>query len=477
MKFPPLGSFVNNQWLSSSTSFPVNNPANLENIADVSCATDAQTVNAIESAKNAFQSWSKLPAAKRSEYLMNWYHEIIKAKARLAKILTIEQGKPLAEAEGEVVYGASFIKWFAEEALRISGDIIPSLSSDKRIMVIKQPVGVVTAITPWNFPNAMITRKAAAALAAGCTFVVKPSELTPLSALALAELAEKVGLPAGVFNVVVGDNAAEIGKVLTTHADVAKFSFTGSTPVGKLLLAQCASTVKRTSMELGGNAPFIVFGDADIDAAVKGVMAAKYRNGGQTCISVNRVYVHSSVKTQFVEKLLTKVAKLKVGDGLSTKCHIGPLINETAVSKVKNLVDDAVNLGACIEYKDDTKTKDNFVSPVVLSGMNSSMRIAKEEIFGPVIAIFEFEEEEQVVRLANDTEYGLAAYFYTRDIGRVMKVSEALEYGMVGCNDTAISNAAAPFGGVKQSGMGREGSKYGLDDYLFVKQVCLGGLS
>lgn len=477
MQLPPLGSFVNNQWLSSSNHFPVVNPANLNVIADVAIASNEDVGDTILKAKVAFNSWSKTPAVIRSELLMKWHDAIISNKKRLAELLTQEQGKPLAEAEGEVVYGATFIKWFAEESLRISGDMIPSPSIDKRIMVIKQPVGVVTAITPWNFPNAMITRKAAAAIAAGCTFVVKPSELTPLSALALAELAEQSGMPAGVFNVIVGDNAAQIGNVLTSHPDVAKFSFTGSTPVGKLLQEQCASTVKRTSMELGGNAPFIVFDDADIDLAIDGIMAAKFRNGGQTCISVNRVYVHHSVKSLFIEKLVARVAKLTVGNGLTSGCDIGPLINESAVLKVNDLVENSIQRGAKVEFKDETKNHGNFVSPIVLSNLNQTMRIAKEEIFGPVVAIFDFESEDEVISLANDTEYGLAAYFYSRDIGRVIRVSENLEYGMVGCNDTAISNASAPFGGIKHSGMGREGSKFGLDDYLFIKQVCIGGLN
>ena len=391
----------------------------------------------------------------------------------LARILTAEQGKPLAEARGEIAYGASYIEWFAEEAKRVYGDTIPAPRADQRINVIRQPVGVCAAITPWNFPNAMITRKAAPALAAGCTFIVRPASKTPLSALAVAELAQRAGIPAGVFNVITGSSRA-IGGVLTGDERVRKFSFTGSTEVGRELMAQCAATVKKISLELGGNAPFIVFDDADIDAAVQGALVSKFRNAGQTCVCANRFYVQSGVYDEFAAKLTAEVAKLKVGNGMDEGTDIGPLIDEAAVSHVERLLDDARAKGGkilCGGFSDGL-----FVRPAVIAGATREMAVAEEEIFGPVAPLFRFESEEEAVRLANDTEYGLASYLYSRDIGRITRVSEALEYGMVAVNTGMLSNAAAPFGGVKQSGMGREGSRYGMDEYLEMKYIVTAGI-
>jgi len=421
--------------------------------------------------------WSAKSANERATLLRRWFELMMKHQDDLAHILTLEQGKPLAEAKGEIGYGAAFIEWFAEEGKRVYGDTIPGPSSDKKIIVIKQPVGVVASITPWNFPNAMIARKAAAALAAGCTFVVRPATQTPLSALAMAELAERAGIPAGVFNVVVGTDARGMGRVLTQHPDVAKFTFTGSTPVGKTLIAQCATTVKKVSMELGGNAPFIVFDDADIDAAVKGAIASKYRNAGQTCVCTNRILVQQGVLKLFTEKFIAAVAELPIGDGLSAGTLIGPMISKTAVEGVQQLVNDSVALGAKISLGGNvSEVGENFYPPTILTNVTNDMPIACNEIFGPVSPIIAFDTEEEAINLANDTEYGLAAYFYARDIGRVWRIAEGLEYGMVGINEGVISNAAAPFGGVKQSGNGREGSKYGLDDYLEIKYLCMGGL-
>jgi succinate-semialdehyde dehydrogenase/glutarate-semialdehyde dehydrogenase len=384
----------------------------------------------------------------------------------------------LAEAKGEIAYGAAFIEWFAEEGKRIYGDVIPAPSNDKRIVVIKQPIGVVAAITPWNFPNAMISRKAAAALASGCTFVVRPATQTPLSALAMAELAERAGIPAGVFNVVVGDDARGMGKVLTEHPDIAKFTFTGSTPVGKSLISQCASTVKKVSMELGGNAPFIVFADADLDAAVEGALASKYRNAGQTCVCTNRIFVHQDVITVFSEKLVAAVKDLSLGDGLTDGVSIGPMINEQAVADVQQLIDASVELGAKVVLGGKVDSAGPcFYQPTILTNVTNDMPVAANEIFGPVSPLISFTTEEEVLGLANDTEYGLAAYFYARDIGAIWRIAEGLEFGMVGINEGIISNAAAPFGGVKQSGNGREGSKYGLDDYMEIKYLCMGGLN
>ena len=471
-------SFINGNWLTNNTQFSVHNPSNQQLLANIADAGAAEAEQAVLAADQAFASWSAQPASKRAEILQRWYQLVMQHQDDLARLLTLEQGKPLAEAKGEIAYGASYMQWFAEEAKRLYGDTIPAPSADKRIIVQRQPVGVVAAITPWNFPNAMLARKAAAALAAGCTFVVKPAQQTPLSALALAELAQQAGVPAGVFNVVVGTDAKAIGEVLTQHPKVAKFSFTGSTAVGKQLLKQCANGVKRVSMELGGNAPFIVFDDADLDAAVQGLLASKFRNAGQTCVCANRILVQSSVYQAFIDKLLPAVAKLTVANGLSSNSQIGPLIDKKAIEKAETLQQQALDAGATLLLggKRDS-AGELFYQPTVLGNINADMAITQQEIFGPIAAIQQFDTEQQAITQANNTEYGLAAYFYSRDIGRVFRVAQALQYGMVGINEGIISNAAAPFGGVKQSGYGREGSKYGLDDYTDIKYLCLGGLA
>lgn len=471
-------SYINGNWLKSDTSFIVTNPANNSEIIKVSNAGVVETQLAVKAARNALAMWSGKSANERAKLLRTWFNLMMQHQDDLGRILTLEQGKPIAEAKGEIAYGASFIEWFAEEGKRVYGDTIPAPSNDKRIVVIKQPVGVVASITPWNFPNAMIARKAAAALAAGCTFVVRPANQTPLSALAMAELAERAGIPAGVFNVVVGDDARGMGQVLTQHPDIAKFTFTGSTGVGKSLLQQCATSVKKVSMELGGNAPFIVFDDADIDAAVQGAMASKYRNAGQTCVCTNRIFVQQGVLKDFTKKFVKAVSELVIGDGLSEGVNIGPMISATAVADVDNLVKDSINAGASLVCggKQDAAGK-NYYQPTILIDVTNDMPIAANEIFGPVSPIIAFENEDEVLAMANATEYGLAAYFYSRDIGRIWRVAEHLAFGMVGINEGIISNVAAPFGGVKQSGNGREGSKYGLDDYLEIKYLCLGGLN
>jgi succinate-semialdehyde dehydrogenase/glutarate-semialdehyde dehydrogenase len=471
-------SYINGSWHSSETKLAVTNPATGELVANVSNAGIAETELAIKAAKNAFKMWSKKSASERAGLMRNWFNLMIEHQDDLGRILTLEQGKPLAEAKGEIAYGAAFIEWFAEEGKRVYGDTIPGPASDKRIVVIKQPVGVVASITPWNFPNAMIARKAAAALAAGCTFVVRPATQTPLSALAMAELAERAGIPAGVFNVVVGDDARGMGKVLTEHPDVAKFTFTGSTPVGKALISQCASTVKKVSMELGGNAPFIVFADADIDAAVQGALVSKYRNAGQTCVCTNRILVHQDVLAEFSEKLAIAVSKLSMGNGLTDGVNVGPMISEQAVADVQNLVDESIKMGAKLVLGGQVDQAGScFFQPTILSNVTNDMPVAANEIFGPVSPLISFANEEEALAIANDTEYGLAAYFYSRDIGVIWRVAEGLEFGMVGINEGIISNAVAPFGGVKQSGNGREGSKYGLDDYMEIKYLCMGGLN
>ncbi|WOH36730.1 NAD-dependent succinate-semialdehyde dehydrogenase [Thalassotalea fonticola] len=470
-------SYINGSWHSSESSFLVTNPATGEEVAKVSDAGVAETELAVKAAKDALKSWSSKSANERATLMRNWFNLMMEHQDDLGRILTVEQGKPLAEAKGEIAYGAAFIEWFAEEGKRVYGDTIPGPSGDKRIVVIKQPVGVVASITPWNFPNAMIARKAAAALAAGCTFVVRPATQTPLSALAMAELAERAGIPAGVFNVVVGMDARGIGKVLTQHPDIAKFTFTGSTPVGKLLIEQCATTVKKVSMELGGNAPFIVFDDADIDAAVQGAMASKYRNAGQTCVCTNRIFVQQGVLAEFTEKFSQAVAALQIGNGLDAGVSIGPMISSSAVADVDKLVTATIKAGATLVAGGSGHSQgENYYQPTILTNVTTDMPIASNEIFGPVSPIIAFSDESEVLAMANDTEYGLAAYFYTRDIGRVWRVAEGLEFGMVGINEGIISNAAAPFGGVKQSGNGREGSKYGLDDYMEIKYLCMGGL-
>jgi len=470
-------SYIDGQWLSSSDTFRVLNPASSKTIAEVSrgTANDAQT--AVAAAKAAMPAWAAKSAAERADILTRWFDLMMEHQHDLGVIMTLEQGKPLAEAKGEVAYGATFVRWFAEEGKRIYGDTIPAPSGDKRIMVIKQPIGVVAAITPWNFPNSMITRKAAPALAAGCTFIIKPSEETPLSALALARLAEMAGIPAGVFNVVTGTDYSGIGKVLTESPDVAKFSFTGSTQVGKMLYAQCTGTIKKVALELGGNAPFIVFDDADIDAAVEGALLSKYRNAGQTCVCANRFLVQKGIYDEFASRLEKAVNEFSIGNGMDDGVNIGPLITQKAMNDVHQLVEDSLAQGAEVVIGGQPHSLGgSFYQPTILKNVSNDMPIATHEIFGPVAPLIQFETEEELITLANDTEFGLAAYFYSRDIGRIYRVAEGLEYGMVGINEGIISNAAAPFGGVKSSGLGREGSKYGIDDFLEIKYLCLGGI-
>jgi succinate-semialdehyde dehydrogenase/glutarate-semialdehyde dehydrogenase len=475
-KLLKTSSYIDGKWSSSDIYFEVTNPYHNQLVAKVANADVAETEQAVLAAKKALKSWSAMSANSRSALLRKWFELMMLNQDELSEILTLEQGKPLAEAKGEIAYGASFMEWFSEEGKRVYGDTIQGPSGDKRIVVIKQAVGVVAAITPWNFPNAMIARKAAAALAAGCTFVVRPATLTPLSALAMAELSQQAGIPPGVFNVVVGTNSRGMGEVLTTHKDVAKFTFTGSTDVGKTLIKQCASTVKKVSMELGGNAPFIVFEDADIDAAVTGAIMSKYRNAGQTCVCTNRILVQESVLTEFTTKFVKAVNALQLGNGLDASVNVGPMISSSAVAEVTQLVDASVAAGAKIITGGDSDLGSNFYQATILTNVTNDMPIAANEVFGPVAPIISFSTEQEAIDIANDTEYGLAAYFYARDIGRVWRVSEALEFGMIGINDGIISNAAAPFGGVKQSGSGREGSKYGLDDYMEIKYLCMGGI-
>ncbi|WP_186150130.1 NAD-dependent succinate-semialdehyde dehydrogenase [Burkholderia gladioli] len=461
------------QGAANGASFEVRNPANGELLGSVPLAGAAETRRAIEAANAAWPAWRRRTAKERAAILRKWYELMLAHADDLALILTTEQGKPLAEARGEILYAASFIEWFAEEGKRVYGDTIPTPAGDRRIVVTKEPVGVCAAITPWNFPAAMITRKVGPALAAGCPIVVKPAEATPFSALALAVLAERAGVPAGVFSVITGDPKA-IGGELTGNATVRKLSFTGSTPVGRLLMAQCAPTVKKVSLELGGNAPFIVFDDADLDAAVEGAIASKYRNSGQTCVCTNRFYVHDKVYDAFAAKLAAAVEKLKVGRGTEAGVMQGPLINEAAVLKVEAHIEDALAKGASIATGGKRHALGHgFFEPTVLTGVTPDMKVAKEETFGPLAPLFRFASDEEVIGFANDTEFGLAAYFYSRDIGRVWRVAEALEYGMVGINTGLISNEVAPFGGVKQSGLGREGSHYGIDDYVVIKYLCL----
>ncbi|MBK5144484.1 NAD-dependent succinate-semialdehyde dehydrogenase [Budviciaceae bacterium BWR-B9] len=472
-------AFINGQWCDAQdkSTYPVNNPANGEVIAHVSNLGEAETLEAIDAARQALPAWQKLTAKQRSQYLQTWYQLIIEQQEPLARLLSLEQGKPLAESRGEILYGASFIEWFAEEGKRTYGETIPSPLPGRRITTIKQPIGVVAAITPWNFPNAMITRKVAPALAAGCTVVLKPAPETPLSALILAALAKKAGIPDGVFNVVTGTDAVAIGRALTQSPVVRKLSFTGSTHVGKLLMAQCASTVKKMSLELGGNAPFIVFDDADLDAAVTGALTAKFRNSGQTCVCANRLLVQDSVYDAFSQKLASAVATLQAGPALEGDFQQGPLINAAAVAKVQSHIDDAKQHGAQVLIGGQPYLQGGFFfQPTVLTGVTENMLIANEETFGPVAPLIRFHTEEQAIQLANQTESGLAAYFYSRDIGRIVRVAEALECGMVGINEGAISNESAPFGGIKQSGLGREGSRHGIEDYMEIKYLCFGSL-
>ncbi|HXD42117.1 MAG TPA: NADP-dependent succinate-semialdehyde dehydrogenase [Ramlibacter sp.] len=471
--------YINGVWSNADEggTITVTNPANGEKLGTVPKMGAAETRRAIAAADAAFPSWRARTAKDRSAILRRWFELMLEHKQDLAMLMTAEQGKPLTESLGEIAYGASFIEWFAEEGKRIYGDTIPAQAADRRIVVIKQPIGVVGAITPWNFPNAMITRKCGPALAAGCTVVVKPASQTPYSALALAELAERAGIPRGVFNVVTGA-ATAIGGELTANPIVRKITFTGSTEIGKVLMKQSSDTVKKVSLELGGNAPLIVFNDADLDAAVAGAMASKYRNTGQTCVCVNRILVQDGVYDEFARRLVAAVGKLKVSDGMAEGAQQGPLIDMAAVQKVESHIQDALAKGARVLLGGKRHALGgSFFEPTVLADVTGSMAVAKEETFGPVAPLFRFKTDEEAIRMANDTEFGLASYFYSRDIGRVWRVAEALEYGMVGINEGIISTEVAPFGGVKESGIGREGSKYGIEDYLEIKYLCMGGLA
>ena len=473
--------FIDGKWVDADSGavFAVTDPATGQTLIEVADMGVAETQRAIDAAARALPAWRARTAKDRGVILRRWFDLIIAHTEDLAQLMTAEQGKPLAEARGEVAYGASFIEWFAEEGKRAYGDIIPTTGTDRRLMVLKQPIGVCAAITPWNFPIAMITRKVAPALAAGCTVVAKPAEATPLSALALVELAVQAGLPAGVLNLIVADapNAPAIGLALCTSPVVRKVSFTGSTEVGRILLRQSADSVKKLSLELGGNAPFIVFDDADLDAAVEGALASKYRNAGQTCVCANRIYVQDSVYEAFAAKLAAKVAQFKVGAGAEPGVQVGPLIEAAAVSKVQAHVADALAKGASLLLGGKPHALGGlFFEPTILTGVTAEMRIAREETFGPVAPLFRFKDEAEAIAMANDTEFGLAAYFYARDVGRIFRVAEALESGMVCVNSGILSNEVSPFGGVKQSGLGREGSKYGIDEYLELKYLCLAGL-
>jgi succinate-semialdehyde dehydrogenase / glutarate-semialdehyde dehydrogenase len=471
-------AFIGGRWCDADNgeTFGVTNPATGETLCTVPKMGAAETRRAIEAAKNAWPEWRRKPAKERSALLRRWYDLMVANVDDLGKLMTAEQGKPLAEAKGEVLYAASFIEWFAEEAKRVYGDTIPSPWNDRRLVVIKEPIGVCAAITPWNFPAAMITRKAGPALASGCTMVAKPAESTPLSALALAVLAERAGIPAGVFSVLTG-KARDIGGEMTANPDVRKLTFTGSTEVGRILMKQSAETVKKLSLELGGNAPFIVFDDADLDAAVEGAIASKYRNAGQTCVCANRLFVQSPVYEAFAEKLVDAVKKLKVGNGLEPGVLQGPLIDRKAVEKVEDHIQDAVSHGARVLLGGKRHALgQSFFEPTVLVDVTPQMKVAHEETFGPLAPLFRFDTDEDAIRLANDTEFGLASYFFGRDVGRIWRVAEGLECGMVGINTGLISNEVAPFGGVKQSGLGREGSHYGIEEFLEVKYLCFGGL-
>ena len=470
-------AFINGAWVKSANTFAVTNPATGEEIAQVSNLESKDAELAIQAAESAFQEWKSKTAKERASVMRKWFDLVIQNTQDLATLMTLEQGKPLVEAAGEVAYGASFIEWFAEEAKRVAGSIPSTTWSDKRLIVMKQPIGVCVAITPWNFPIAMITRKIAPAMAAGCTIVIKPAELTPLSALALAELAQRAGVPAGVVNILTADadQSIAIGKTLCASPVVRHLSFTGSTEVGRILMAQCAPTVKKLALELGGHAPFIVFEDADIDAAVSGAMASKYRNSGQTCVCANRFYVHKNVLDQFVEKFAKAIQVIKVGNGMEAGTTQGPLIEQAALEKVEKHVADALSKGAkLISGGKRSSLGGTFYEPTILSNVTNDMLITYEETFGPVAPIIAFESDEEAIRLANNSQFGLASYFYSRDIGRIWKAAEALEYGIVGVNSGIISNEVGPFGGVKQSGLGREGSIYGMDEYLELKYVCLG---
>ncbi len=470
-------ALINGEWVRGHARFDVHDPATGSKLADVANLGLVAAQGAVRAAAAAWPAWARKTAKERAAILMKWYQLLQQHADDLATIMTAEQGKPLAEARGEVGYGASFVEWFAEEAKRVYGETVPTTDNNKRYLVIKQPVGVCAAITPWNFPIAMITRKVAPALAAGCPVVIKPAEQTPLSALAVAELAQRAGMPSGVLNVVTADatHSIEVGKVLCDSDVVRHLSFTGSTEVGRILMKQCAPTVKKLSLELGGNAPFIVFDDADIDSAVEGALASKYRNAGQTCVCANRLYVQDGVYDEFVARLAEKTRTIKVGNGFEAGVTLGPLIEDEAVAKVQRHVEDALAKGARL-VAGGKRIGDRFYEPTVLANATSDMLCAKEETFGPVAPVFRFKTEEEVIRLANDTEFGLASYFFSRDVGRIFRVAEGLEYGMVGVNTGLISTAEVPFGGVKQSGLGREGSHHGIDDYVEVKYLCLGDI-
>ena len=469
-------AYIDGVWLDadSGQTIKVNNPATGEIIATVPKMGAAETRRAIEAAELALPAWRALTAKERAVKLRRWFELLMENQDDLGRLMTLEQGKPLAEAKGEIAYAASFIEWFAEEAKRVYGDTIPGHQADKRILVIKQPIGVTAAITPWNFPCAMITRKAGPALAAGCTMVIKPASQTPFSALALVELAHRAGIPKGVLSVVTG-SAGDIGGELTSNPIVRKLSFTGSTEIGRQLMMECAKDIKKVSLELGGNAPFIVFDDADLDAAVEGAMASKDRNAGQTCVCANRLYVQDGVYDAFAEKLQVAVAKLKIGNGLEDGITTGPLIDEKAAAKVQEHIADAVSKGARV-VAGGNSLGGSFFEPTILLDVPQSAAVAKEETFGPLAPLFRFKDEAEVISFSNDTEFGLASYFYARDLSRVFRVAEALEYGIVGVNTGIISTEVAPFGGIKASGLGREGSKYGIEDYLEIKYICLGGI-
>ncbi|MGB5247347.1 MAG: NAD-dependent succinate-semialdehyde dehydrogenase [Woeseia sp.] len=472
------GAYIDGTWVSadSGETYDVENPATGKVIAKVASCGTAETRRAIKAAQAALPGWQRMSAKERGKILRKFFELMMEAQEDLAKIMTMEQGKPLSESRGEIAYGASFIEWFAEEAKRVYGDTIPGPNNDTRIVVLRQPIGVVACITPWNFPNAMLARKIAPALAVGCTVVCKPANATPLSANAFAVLAERAGIPKGVINIVSG-KTSEIGAEMTSNPIVRKLTFTGSTPVGKKLVKDCADTMKRTSMELGGNAPFIVFDDADVDEAVRGAIICKFRNAGQTCVCANRILVQDGIYDEFAKKFAKAVRQLKVGDGMQDGVDIGPLINEGAANGVLEFITDAVDNGAKATIGGKrSKLGSCFVEPTVLTNVNKKMRVFREEIFGPVAPLFRFKTEKEAIRLANDTQFGLASYFYARDVGRIWRVGEGLEYGIVGINTGLISNEMAPFGGVKESGQGREGSKYGVDDYLEMKYMCVGGV-
>ncbi|OQP84474.1 succinate-semialdehyde dehydrogenase (NADP(+)) [Rhizobium rhizosphaerae] len=470
-------SYMDGAWHAPEATFVVRNPSTGEEIAQVADVSADDFSHVIAAAKTAQAAWAACTGKERAAVLNRWYREIVANVDDLATILTSEMGKPFAEAKAEILYGAGYIEWYSEEAKRIYGATIPGHQRDKRILVLKQPIGVVGAVTPWNFPNAMVTRKAGPALAVGCAIVLRPSEFTPLSALALAELAERAGLPRGVFNVVTCLDAEAFGKALCTHPDVAKISFTGSTKVGRILMQQAAGQIKKLSLELGGNAPFIVFDDADLDAAVEGAIAAKFRNGGQTCVCANRIYVQDGIHDRFADKLARRIGELRVADGFTDGADIGPMINRAAVRKLDELLEDALSKGGTVVASTDgTDVSGTFFKPTLVTGASADMHLARYEIFGPLIPLFRFQGESEVLQLANATEFGLAGYFYSQDITRIWRMAEKLEVGMIGINTGQISTEVAPFGGIKQSGLGREGSFMGADDYLEVKYLCFGGV-